>query len=53
MKAIINKTLEEAWSKRKHNIAHLRIFGCMQFSLVPQEMRKKLDDRGEECIFVG
>jgi transposase InsO family protein len=52
-KAVINKTPEEAWSKRKHNITHLRVFGCVAYSLIPQELRKKLDDRGEKCIFVG
>jgi hypothetical protein len=52
-KTVINKTPEEAWSKRKHNIAHLRVFGCVAYSLIPQELRKKLDDRGEKCIFVG
>ena len=46
-KAVINKTLEEAWKKKKHNIAHLRIFGCVAYSLVPQAVRQKLDDRGE------
>lgn len=52
-KEVINKTPEGAWSKRKHNIAHLRVFGCVAYSLIPQELRKKLDDRGEKCIFVG
>ena len=51
-KAVINKTPEEALSRKKHNITHLRIFGCVAYSLVPQAVRQKLDDRGEKCIFV-
>ena len=35
IKKIINKTPKEAWSKRKHNIAHLRIFGYVAYSSVP------------------
>jgi hypothetical protein len=52
-KEVINKSPDEAWRKRKHNIAHLRVFGCVSYSLIPRELRKKLDDRGEKCIFVG
>jgi hypothetical protein len=52
-KAVINKTPEEAWSKRKHKISHLRVFGCVAYSLIPQELRRKLDDKGEKFIFVG
>ena len=46
-KAMINKTPEESCSKRKHNIAHLRVFGCVAYSLIPQELRKKLETRFE------
>jgi hypothetical protein len=30
-----------------------RIFGCVAYAHVPEEMRRKLDDRSERCIFVG
>jgi hypothetical protein len=35
------------------NVSHFRIFGCVAFVHVPTEMRRKLDDRSEICIFVG
>ena len=49
MKVVINEKSQEAWRKRKQNITHLRIFGCVAYSLVPQAMRQKLDDRGEKA----
>jgi len=52
-KAIQGKTPFEAWSGRKPNISHLRVFGCVAFSFVVSEKRKKLDQKVEKCIFVG
>jgi pectate lyase len=31
----------------------LRIFGCVAYAHVPEDMRKKLDERSEKCVFVG
>jgi len=45
-------TPQEAWSGYKPSVAHLRIFGCVAYSQVPKSKRKKLDDRGEKCIFL-
>ena len=52
-KAVQGKTPFEAWSGRKPNISHLRVFGCEAFSYIVFEKRKKLDQRVEKCIFVG
>ena len=46
-------TPEEAWSGRKPNVEHLRIFGCIAYAHIPDEKRKKLDDKGVKCIFLG
>lgn len=51
--AVRNMTPEEAWSGRKPSVNHLRIFGCIAYSHVPDQKRKKLDDKGEKCIFLG
>ncbi|KAJ8624212.1 hypothetical protein MRB53_032742 [Persea americana] len=51
--AVRNKTPEEAWSGRRPSIDHLRIFGCIAYAHVPDEKRKKLDDRGVKCVFLG
>jgi hypothetical protein len=52
-KSVENMTSQEAWSNYKPSVAHLRIFGCLPYSQVPKSKRKKLDDRGEKCIFLG
>ena len=41
-KAIQGKIPFEAWSRRKPNISHLRMFGCEAFSYIIFEKRKKL-----------
>jgi hypothetical protein len=39
------KVPQEAWSGTKLNLSHLRTFGCISFTHIPSELRKKLDDR--------
>ena len=51
--AVQNMTPEEAWSGRKPTVNHFRIFGCIAYAHVPDEKRKKLDDKSEKCIFLG
>ena len=31
----------------------MRVFGCVACAHVPNELRKKLDIKGEKCIYVG
>ena len=52
-KSFENEIPQEAWNGKKHNISHFRVFGCVAYSLVPSELRKKLDDKSEKCIFIG
>lgn len=51
--AVKNMTPEEAWKGHKPAVDHFRIFGCIAFAHIPDEKRKKLDDKGEKCIFLG
>ena len=46
-------TPEEAWSKSKLIITHLRPFGCKAYAHVPIQRRSKLDSKMIECIFLG
>lgn len=46
-------TPEEDWSGFKPNFNHLRVFGSIAYRHVPDQLRKKLDDKGEKLIFVG
>ena len=51
--AVQNMTLEEAWSGWKPAIDHFRIFGSITYAHVLDKKRKKLDDKGEKCVFLG
>ena len=43
----------ELWNKRKPNLSYLRVWGCRAVVKVPEPKRKKLGERGVECIFIG
>jgi hypothetical protein len=47
------KVPQEAWSGTKLNVAHIRTFGCIAYTHIPSELRKKLDNKSEKCIFTG
>ncbi|KRZ57143.1 Retrovirus-related Pol polyprotein from transposon TNT 1-94 [Trichinella nativa] len=52
-KALRKMIPEEAWSGRKPNLAHLKVFGCLAMVHVPSGQRKKWNPKSEERIFVG
>ncbi|XP_057529719.1 probable WRKY transcription factor 47 [Amaranthus tricolor] len=52
-KAVKDLTPYEAWHKRKPRVEHLKVFGCVAYAHIPKENRKKLDKKGEKCIFIG
>lgn len=35
----------------KHSVSHLNFFGCFAYAHVPNELRKKLDCKGEMYIY--
>jgi hypothetical protein len=43
----------ESWYKRRPDVSHLRIFGSRTFVHIPESLRKKLDPKSREGIFVG
>jgi hypothetical protein len=51
-KALDSKTLQEAWSGRKPDVFHLRVFGCKAFAHVPDEKRTKLKSKSMPCVFL-
>jgi hypothetical protein len=46
-------TPEEAFSGKKPNVEHLRIFGCPVYIHISKDKRKKLEPSGKKGIFVG
>ena len=47
-----DQTPQEVWSGHKPSVVHLRVFSNIAYSHIPDERRKKLDDKSEKCIFV-
>eukprot|EP00253_Pinus_taeda_P003954 PITA_03954 len=51
-KVVMNRVSEEAWSGRKQGVTHMKVFGCVAYAHIPDQLRKKLDNKGEKCIFI-
>lgn len=51
--ALSDVTPEEAWSNKKPDLSHLRVFGSKAMVHIPKANRKKLDLKSRELIFVG
>ena len=52
-KTVKKKFPQEAWTCMNHNVSHLNFFGCVTYAHVLDELRKKLDKKGQKCIFVS
>jgi hypothetical protein len=52
-KALDSRTPQEAWSGRKPNVFHLRVFSCKALAHVPDEKRTKLESKSMPCVFLG
>ena len=52
-KSVKNKVPQEAWIGMNHGVSHLQVFGCIAYAHIPDELRKKLENKGHKCIFVG
>ncbi|KAG6532390.1 hypothetical protein ZIOFF_006230 [Zingiber officinale] len=50
---ILNSTPNEAWYGKKPNVTHVKSFGYLAYSHIPDALRTKHDDKSEKCIFVG
>ncbi|MCO5580587.1 hypothetical protein L7F22_046110 [Adiantum nelumboides] len=48
-----NVTPEEKFSGKKPDLEHLKVFGCIAYVHIPDELRTKLDPKAEKCIFIG
>ena len=48
-----NKVPQEEWIGMNHSFSHLNFFGCVAYAHVPDELRGKLEKKGQKYIFVG
>ncbi len=53
IKALESKTPQEAWTGRKPDVSHLRVFGCKTFAHISDEKRSKLESKSMPCVFLG
>ncbi|KAA0065975.1 integrase [Cucumis melo var. makuwa] len=52
-KSVPGMTPYEAWCGEKPSVSHLRVFGSIAYSHIPNQLRGRLDDKSEKCIMVG
>jgi hypothetical protein len=52
-KVVGRATSEEAFTSKRHDVSHFRIFGNLVYCHVPSESRKKLEPTAVKGIFVG
>ena len=48
-----NVTPKERYSDKKPDLSHLKVFCCICYVHVSDELRTKLDAKDEKCIFLG
>ena len=46
-------TPEEVWSGVKPRVDYFRIFGCIAHVHIPDQRRRKLDDKSHTCVLLG
>ncbi|MCO5570646.1 hypothetical protein L7F22_024373 [Adiantum nelumboides] len=51
--AVHDMTPKERFTGKKPNVSHFKVFGCIAYVHVPDELRTKLDPIDEKCAFIG
>ncbi|UYV81706.1 hypothetical protein LAZ67_20002059 [Cordylochernes scorpioides] len=51
--ALKDKVPDGIWLEKNPSVRHLKAFGCLAYSHIPRERRRKLDHRACRCILVG
>ena len=46
-------TLEEMFTRKKPDLSHLKVFGCLAYVHVLDELRSKMDPKAKKCVFIG
>ena len=44
---------QEAWSRQKPTVSHLKVFGSMTYAHISDQRRTKLEDKSKRYIFIG
>ena len=48
-----DKTSLELFTGQVPDLSYLKVFGCVAYAHVPEQLRSKLDPRAEKCRFLG
>jgi len=51
-KAVCHMTPQEAWTREKPSVDHLRTFGCHSFVHISKDERMKLGSKFKKCVFL-
>ncbi|MCO5573025.1 hypothetical protein L7F22_026789 [Adiantum nelumboides] len=46
-------TPEEKFTRKKPDVSHFKVFGCIAYVHVSDELRTKLDPKAKKCVFIG
>jgi hypothetical protein len=52
-KALKNITPYQLWTRICPNLSHLKVFGCLACTHIPENKHKKLDFKTLKCVFLG
>ena len=51
--AVLDKTPYETWHRKRPDVSHLRVWGCVAYVHIQKDKRGKLGSHMEKCIFIG
>ncbi|MCO5584664.1 hypothetical protein L7F22_038595 [Adiantum nelumboides] len=51
--AVHDMTPEEMFTVKKSDVSHFKVFGCIAYVHVLDELRTKLDSKAKKCVFIG
>ena len=49
--AIHGTTPEEKFTGKKPDLSHLKVFGCLAYVHIPNDLRSKLDPKAKMCVY--
>ena len=51
--SVHNVMPKEKYTDTKPHLSHMKVFGCIAYVHVPDEMRTNLDPKAKKCVFIG
>ena len=51
--AVKNATPYQLWNEVKHDVSHLRVWGCTAYVHIQKDKREGLGSHMEKCVFIG